>query len=101
MAYTITEDCINCDACRPECPTESVRVGEDTYEIDANTCVECTQDSQCPRGKHCNANACVAAAECERDDDCGDGKVCQAGKCKACAPKARAKSARSLMPNDC
>jgi len=23
------------------------------------------------------------------------------GKCKACAPKARAKSARSLMPNDC
>jgi len=51
----------------------------------ANTCVECTQDSQCPRGKHCNANACVAAAECERDDDCGGGKVCQAGKCKACA----------------
>ncbi|HEX3229733.1 MAG TPA: 4Fe-4S binding protein [Pyrinomonadaceae bacterium] len=41
MAYTITEDCINCDACRPECPTESVHVGEDTYEIDANTCVEC------------------------------------------------------------
>ena len=31
MAYTVTEDCINCDACRPECPTESVSIGEDTY----------------------------------------------------------------------
>ena len=43
MAYTITEDCINCDACRPECPTESVSVGDDTYVIDANTCVECVE----------------------------------------------------------
>ncbi|HYV24207.1 MAG TPA: YfhL family 4Fe-4S dicluster ferredoxin [Pyrinomonadaceae bacterium] len=41
MALTILEDCINCDACRPECPTESVRVGEDTYQIDPETCVEC------------------------------------------------------------
>lgn len=41
MALLITEDCINCDACRPECPTESVRAGEDIYEIDAGTCVEC------------------------------------------------------------
>ena len=41
MALTILEDCINCDACRPECPTESVRQGENIYEIDPNTCVEC------------------------------------------------------------
>jgi ferredoxin len=39
MALTILEDCINCDACRVECPTESVRAGEDIYEIDPNTCV--------------------------------------------------------------
>jgi len=60
----------------------------------ANTCVECTQDAQCPRGKRCNANACVAAAECERDDDCGGGKVCQAGKCKACASDGECPSGR-------
>lgn len=41
MPYTITEDCINCDACRSECPTESVSAGGDIYVIDANTCVEC------------------------------------------------------------
>ena len=41
MAYTILEDCINCDACRAECPTESVSAGDDIYLIDANTCVEC------------------------------------------------------------
>ena len=41
MALTIGEDCINCDACRPECPTESVHAGGDIYEIDAATCVEC------------------------------------------------------------
>jgi peptidoglycan-associated lipoprotein len=51
----------------------------------ANTCVECTTDAQCGAGKHCNANACIAAAECTSDDQCTDGKVCQAGKCKACA----------------
>ncbi|HEX6045401.1 MAG TPA: 4Fe-4S binding protein [Pyrinomonadaceae bacterium] len=41
MPYTITEDCINCDACRSECPTESVSAGGDIYVIDPNTCVEC------------------------------------------------------------
>jgi peptidoglycan-associated lipoprotein len=50
-----------------------------------NTCVECTDNAQCPAGKRCSANACVADAECERDDQCTGGKVCQAGKCKACA----------------
>ena len=41
MALTILEDCINCDACRAECPTESVSAGEDIYQIDPATCVEC------------------------------------------------------------
>jgi peptidoglycan-associated lipoprotein len=50
----------------------------------ANTCVECTDSSQCPSGRRCNANACVEVPECERDDQCQGGKVCQAGKCKAC-----------------
>jgi peptidoglycan-associated lipoprotein len=60
----------------------------------ANTCVECTDNSQCPSGKRCNANACVAAPECERDDQCQGGKVCQAGKCKACAADGECPSGR-------
>ena len=51
----------------------------------ANTCVECTEDKQCPGGKTCSANACVAAAECTSDEACPGGAVCQAGKCKACS----------------
>lgn len=41
MAYQILEDCINCDACRPECPTDSITAGPDIYMIDGETCVEC------------------------------------------------------------
>jgi ferredoxin len=42
MAMKITEDCIACGACLPECPTESITEGDGiTYVIDAATCVEC------------------------------------------------------------
>jgi ferredoxin len=41
MALYISEDCINCGACEPECPTESIEEGDEYYEIDAETCVEC------------------------------------------------------------
>ena len=41
MTMKITEDCIACGACVPECPTESVRAGDDIYQIDPETCVEC------------------------------------------------------------
>ena len=51
----------------------------------SNKCVECAEDSQCPKGKRCDANACVTKPECTKDDQCPAGKVCQAGKCKPCA----------------
>jgi ferredoxin len=42
MAMTITEECIACGACVPECPTESISEGDGTlYVINADTCVEC------------------------------------------------------------
>lgn len=37
----IVEDCIECGACDPECPTESIIVGDMGYSINADTCVEC------------------------------------------------------------
>ncbi len=40
MAMKITEDCIACGACEPECPTSSITEG-DIYVIDASTCTEC------------------------------------------------------------
>ena len=41
MSLVITDDCINCDVCEPECPNEAISLGALIYEIDANRCTEC------------------------------------------------------------
>jgi ferredoxin len=33
MAIEITEHCINCRACEPECPNEAIKEGHEVYEI--------------------------------------------------------------------
>ncbi len=35
MALKITEECINCGACEPECPNTAISQGDDIYVIDA------------------------------------------------------------------
>ena len=50
MALMITEDCINCDVCEPECPNEAISMGDEVYVIDPNLCTECVghyETSQC------------------------------------------------------
>ena len=41
MATTITDACINCGACEPECPNEAISQGSDIYVIDQARCTEC------------------------------------------------------------
>lgn len=41
MATHITEECINCGACEPECPNEAISEGDEIYVIDPNLCTEC------------------------------------------------------------
>ena len=41
MAPIITDECINCDVCEPECPNEAISPGEEIYEINPNKCTEC------------------------------------------------------------
>ncbi|HSQ63999.1 MAG TPA: YfhL family 4Fe-4S dicluster ferredoxin, partial [Polyangiaceae bacterium] len=41
MATYITQDCINCGACEPECPNEAISEGDSIYVIDADHCTEC------------------------------------------------------------
>ena len=41
MALLITDKCINCDMCLPECPNEAIYEGDKVYEIDVNRCTEC------------------------------------------------------------
>ncbi|MGC4076824.1 MAG: YfhL family 4Fe-4S dicluster ferredoxin [Rubrivivax sp.] len=41
MALWITDECINCDVCEPECPNQAISMGEEHYEIDPRRCTEC------------------------------------------------------------
>ena len=41
MALMITDECINCDVCEPECPNDAISAGEEIYVIDAGRCTEC------------------------------------------------------------
>ena len=41
MALIITDECINCDVCEPECPNDAIYQGEEIYEIDPLKCTEC------------------------------------------------------------
>jgi ferredoxin len=41
MALLITDECINCDVCEPECPNEAIYMGDEIYEIDKDKCTEC------------------------------------------------------------
>jgi len=50
MALMITDECINCDVCEPECPNDAISMGELIYVIDPKKCTECVghfQTSQC------------------------------------------------------
>lgn len=41
MALVITDECINCDVCEPECPNNAISEGEEIYVIDPERCTEC------------------------------------------------------------
>lgn len=41
MALFITDECINCDVCEPQCPNTAIYMGEEIYEINPNLCTEC------------------------------------------------------------
>lgn len=41
MALLITDECINCDVCEPECPNDAISQGEEIYEIEPSKCTEC------------------------------------------------------------
>lgn len=50
MALIITDECINCDVCQPECPNGAISQGEEIYEINPDLCTECVglhEESQC------------------------------------------------------
>ncbi|MDR2925868.1 MAG: YfhL family 4Fe-4S dicluster ferredoxin [Azoarcus sp.] len=50
MSLMITDECINCDVCEPECPNSAISQGDEVYIIDPAKCTECVghfDDPQC------------------------------------------------------
>ena len=41
MAYIISDECINCGACEPECPTNAISAGDTKYVVTAEECISC------------------------------------------------------------
>ncbi|MBU0512197.1 MAG: YfhL family 4Fe-4S dicluster ferredoxin [Chloroflexi bacterium] len=57
MALKITDECISCGACEPECPVEAITEGDEIYEIDPDLCVECVG--------HFDTNQCIEVCPVE------------------------------------
>lgn len=49
MALIITDECINCDVCEPECPNDAISQGEEIYVIDSGRCTECVGHYEVPQ----------------------------------------------------
>jgi len=49
MALIITDECINCDVCEPECPNGAISQGPEIYVIDPTRCTECVGHFDAPQ----------------------------------------------------
>jgi len=61
MAYKISDECISCGACQPECPNQAISEGENQYVINPDRCTECIgsfASSRC--AEVCPVDACAA-----------------------------------------
>ena len=61
MAFKISDECISCGACEPECPNQAISEGETTYVINPDKCTECVgsyASSRC--AEICPVDACAA-----------------------------------------
>jgi ferredoxin len=59
MALMITDDCINCDVCEPECPNNAIYLGPSIYEIDPQRCTECVGHHEEPQCVQVCPVACI------------------------------------------
>lgn len=60
MSYKITQDCISCGACEPECPNQAISEGDSIYVINPDKCTECVgsyESSRC--AAVCPVDTCV------------------------------------------
>jgi len=59
MALLITDECINCDVCEPECPNDAISQGQEIYEINPEKCTECVGHFNEPQCQQVCPVACI------------------------------------------
>jgi ferredoxin len=55
----ITDECINCDVCEPECPNDAIYQGVEIYEINPDLCTECVGHYEQPQCQQVCPIACI------------------------------------------
>ena len=68
MALMITDECINCDVCEPECPNDAIYMGVEIYEIDPHKCTECVGHFDEPQCVQVCPVACIPDQSRARGD---------------------------------
>ena len=69
MALKITDECINCDVCEPECPNGAIYQGIDIYEINASKCTECVGHFDTPQCREVCPVDCIPLDFAETNDE--------------------------------
>lgn len=51
MAHTVSDDCIKCGTCIPNCPVEAITEGSNKVEVNKDVCIDCGAcEADCPTG---------------------------------------------------
>jgi ferredoxin len=94
MSTLITEECINCGACEPECPNQAISQGEDIFAIDPQLCTECV-------GFH-EREACAAVCPvdcCVPDPDIPEAEAALYERAKRLHPDEKLPALADLPPS--
>ena len=69
MALKITDDCNNCTACEPECPSDAISEGGDIFVINPDLCTECVGYFGTPQcADVCPVECCVDDPDRKEDE---------------------------------
>lgn len=71
MALIISDECINCDVCEPECPNGAISQGETIYEINPSLCTECVGHFDTPQCMEVCPVDCISKDPAHIEDNDG------------------------------